>query len=316
MQNASAVTNAQGQASATWTLGVTFGAAYNLTAAIGGQNAAASASATLTGTTLTIFTGNNQTGAAGAALAAPLFVRVQTATSQNVTGVPIAWAVATGGGNVTAATNNTDPNGVASVGFTLGGGAGAQTVTASNPGTTPTSVTFSANAVVLSPSTIVGSVTVSNALTSTSGGRIAASRSGGASGRSTQAIRGTASTLPAFSRVRNSREAVRYVPDELLVQFKRQAVNAPLGVRSMANLSTAQVVGQAMRQTLSRYSVPGKVAVTGVSPMILMARLKLADPSRMDSVAQALAQDPAVLSVGRNGWLRSDAGPARPGVTS
>lgn len=314
VQNASVTTNGQGQASATWTLGLTFGTPYSLTANVGGQNGIASASATLVGTTLAVFTGNNQTGAAGAALQAPLFVRVRTPTSQNVTGAPVTWAVATGGGNVTTADNSTDPNGVASVGFTLGAGAGAQTVTASNAATTPTSVTFTANAVVLAPSTIVGSVTASNALSSTSAGRIAASRTMSAGGRSTQAVRGTTTAFPAFTRVRNTRDAARYVPDELIVQFKRQAVSAPLGVRSMANMATAQAVGQAMRQSLSRYAVPGRVTVAGVSPVILMARLKLSDPTRLDSVAQALAQDPAVLSVGRNGWLRSDAGPARPGV--
>ena len=79
-------------------------------------------------------------------------------------------------------------------------------------------------------------------------------------------------------------------------------------------MATAQAVGQAMRSALSRHAVAGKVALTGVSPVILMARLKVSDPSRVDSVAQALAQDPAVASVGRNGWLRADAGPARPGL--
>lgn len=314
VQNAAGTTNGQGQASATWTLGVTFGAPYSLTAAVGGQNAVATATATLAGTTLAVFTGNNQTGAAGAALAAPLFVRVQTATNQNVLGVPISWTVATGGGNVTAASNTTDPNGVASVGFTLGAGAGAQTVTASNAATTPTAVTFTANAVVLAGSTIAGSVTTSNELISASTGRIGASRSSSIFGRRVQAAQRSGASLPAFSRVRNSRDATRYVPDELIVQFKRQAVNAPVGLRAMANVTTASAVGQAMRQMLSKYSVPGKLSVKGVSPVILMATLKVADPSRLDSVAQALAQDPAVQSVGRNGWLRADGGPARPGL--
>jgi subtilisin family serine protease len=311
LTNNQITTDAQGRASATWTLGLEFGTGHTATATAGGIAATANASATLdAGTTLAIASGDAQAAVGGTALGAPIGVRVRTATAQNIAKVPVTWAVASGGGSLSTTASLTDANGVAITGWTLGGSAGAQTVTASNAATTPTSVTLTATAVALAPSSITGSVTLSNSLVSSASGRQAALRSAPIRGNTAQR---SEASFPSMSRVRKRRQAPDYATDELIVRFRRQAVNAPIGIRAMASMATAQAVGQTMRQQLSRHAAEGKVAVTGVSPVILMARLKVADRSRVDSVARALAADPAVESVGRNGWMRAD-GPVRQGL--
>ena len=314
LAGAQATTDAQGQAAATWTLGLEFGNGHSVTATAVGVTATATAQATLgAGVTLAVAGGDGQTAPAGAALATALSVRVRTAAAQNISKVPVTWAVATGGGSLTQTASLTDANGLATTGWTLGGGAGGQSVTASNAGTTPTSVTLSATAVAVPPSTIIGTAALSDSVLSS----IRIARAGAM--RSTAGVRATTrqraeAVLPALSGVRRSGLQPSYVPDELLVVMKRSAISAPAGVRAMATLSTAQVVAQAIRQQLATHALSGKVTIAGVSPVIRTAKIKVADPARMDSVAQALALDPAVESVGRNGWLRSDAGPVRPGT--
>lgn len=306
-------TNAQGQASATWTLGLSASAAYSLTATVSGIDASVTATATLAGTTLAVLSGNNQTGASGANLGGALVVRVRTAGGDPVVDAPISWLVASGGGNVAPAVSNTDAQGQAVATFTLGAAAGAQSVTAGNVATTPATVTFNANALAIPASSIVGSVSVTNGLVSSVDGKKPASLRAPAGLRATGAQRPD-QAFGSVSRVRNTRTAPNYAANELIVKMKRTAVSAPLGIRAMANVSTAQAVGQAMRSQLSVHAMAGKVTIAGVSPVILMAKVKVTDPSRLDSVAAAIAADPAVEAVGRNGWLRADGGPVRQGV--
>ncbi len=91
--------------------------------------------------------GNNQVAPAGAALA-PLEVVVRDANNAPVAGVPVTWAVGSGGGAVSATSTTTGANGIASVVRTLGPGAGTQTTTATRTGLTGSPVTFSATATI------------------------------------------------------------------------------------------------------------------------------------------------------------------------
>jgi len=95
-------------------------------------------------TQLQIVSGNNQTGALGTALASPLAVRVLAADNLPVAGVPITFAVVTGGGSLSPLTVATDSLGVASTTATLGPATGANTFRASAAGLA--AVTFSATA--------------------------------------------------------------------------------------------------------------------------------------------------------------------------
>ena len=75
--------------------------------------------------------GSGQTGTVGAALPQPLTAHVTGADNLGVLGVVVTFAVTSGGGNLSATTDTTDVGGNASVLWTLGPGAGSQTVTAS-----------------------------------------------------------------------------------------------------------------------------------------------------------------------------------------
>jgi uncharacterized protein YjdB len=105
--------------------------------------------------------GNAQTATAGTALAQPVTVQVKAADSLGVAGVTVTFAVASGGGTVTASTATTDSSGHASVGWTLGAVAGTQTMTATVAGLTAATVTATATpagpAILLSvPGSLVG----------------------------------------------------------------------------------------------------------------------------------------------------------------
>jgi subtilisin family serine protease len=297
----SGLTDPQGRATATWTLGYEVGSGQALKALVASGLATAVASAALSpGSTLAAGAGNGQTGLAGTTLAAPINVRVRTATGQNLQKVPIVWAVASGGGSVAQDTTLTDVNGLASVGWTLGVSNGSQTVSATNASLTPTTVLLSANAVVPAPSSISGTVSLVDF-------QLTAVRSSG--------IRGPfAIAEPAARGFVRRRPGGDVIPDELLVRFKPNAIGAPAGLRALQAPLTVQAMDRSIRERLLPHAVRGKVAVTGVAPVIGMARLKVTDPSRMDSVARALASDPAVAEVGRNGRMYIDGGPPRPGT--
>ena len=146
VSSASAVTDASGVASVTWTLGTTAGP-NQLTASAGTlgtvtftADGTAGAAASMTKSA-----GDNQSGTAGAAVAIPPAVTIKDANGNPKSGVVVTFAVATGGGSVTGASATSNTQGVATVGsWILGPAPGANTLTASAAGL-PT-VTFSASA--------------------------------------------------------------------------------------------------------------------------------------------------------------------------
>ncbi len=93
---------------------------------------------------LAVTAGNGQSGPAGGLLAQPVTVRVKGSDSLGVAGVTVNFAVATGGGIPSAGTATTDSLGYASVGWTLGVTAGAQSMTATVAGLTPVTITATA----------------------------------------------------------------------------------------------------------------------------------------------------------------------------
>lgn len=133
-------TDATGSASVGgWTLGAA--GANTLTATVSGSGitgnpATFAATAAPVGPAgVAIFTGNAQTGLVGYALNVRPAVRVTDAGNAPVAGASVTFAVATGGGSVTSATATTNAGGVAQVeNWTLGASAGANTLTATLPG--------------------------------------------------------------------------------------------------------------------------------------------------------------------------------------
>ncbi|MFZ4628895.1 MAG: hypothetical protein ACOYNR_11255, partial [Blastocatellia bacterium] len=149
LTGATQTTNASGIATVgSWTLGTGLGT-NTLTATspgLTGSPLTFTATGTAgTTTQLTINAGNNQTGTAGTAVAIPPSVLVRDAFNNPVAGVSVTFAVASGGGSLTAATQTSNASGIATVGsWTLGTVAGPNTLTATSPGLTGFSLTFTA----------------------------------------------------------------------------------------------------------------------------------------------------------------------------
>jgi subtilisin family serine protease len=299
------VTDASGQVTTDWTLGYTFGSGHSLQAAVGGASVTVTATATLpSGSTLGVNAGNNQSGLAGQVLGAPLSVVVRTPGQHGIAMVPIDWQPAAGSGTLSAVSTLTDATGASAVTWTLGPTSGQQTVTAGNASLTPPSVPFSATAAIPPGSTISGTVVVSGAV-------LNALRASQSPRRGAAPARSAAEA--AMGTIRRHSPAPEYLPDVLLVRFKPTVLGVPGGPVTMAVVSNAAAASRAIRTRLAPHLLPGRVMLTAVIPVIRTARLKLGRASDADSVARALALDPAVELVGHDALARVDA-PLHPGT--
>jgi hypothetical protein len=149
-------TDANGIATvSSWTLGTATGA-QTLRARISGSGGLVSSvtfSATATvgqATQLVLNAGNNQSRVSGQALTTAPSVVVRDAFGNPVAGVPVSFAVVSGGGTVSPATSVlTDAQGVASVSsWVLGSSAGVNTLSATAEGLTGSPVIFTATGTV------------------------------------------------------------------------------------------------------------------------------------------------------------------------
>src|SRR5262249_33998876 len=130
---ATPLTDASGQAQTVLTLGKAAGAnAVTATApGLGGSPLTFTAGGTARpAAQLTILSGNNQSGAVGTALPAPLRVVVRDANGNGVMGISVSFAVASGGGTLSSAATLSDASGIAQTVLTLGTTPGANTATA------------------------------------------------------------------------------------------------------------------------------------------------------------------------------------------
>ncbi len=104
--------------------------------------------------------GSAQSATVGTALPQPVVVRVKAADSLGVQGISVSFAVTSGGGTLTASSGTTDSLGYASVGWTLGHGAGVETVSATVAGLTPAPITATGTAAA--PAQLVYAVSPGN----------------------------------------------------------------------------------------------------------------------------------------------------------
>jgi sugar lactone lactonase YvrE len=103
---------------------------------------------------LSVVSGNNQIGPAGATLPNPVMVRAIDANGVPVAGAQVTFS--TSSGVLVPALAATDPNGVASAGWTLAPAAGANSGTATTPGLSPVSLAATGT----TPGTPLGITTV------------------------------------------------------------------------------------------------------------------------------------------------------------
>jgi subtilisin family serine protease len=94
-------------------------------------------------------------------------------------------------------------------------------------------------------------------------------------------------------------------PNDLIVTFRHTALGAPpVGSQALAAAAGVRRFGDAMRSHLATIA-PAGTEVVGVSPVILTAKIRVADTTQRDAIAAALRQDPAIAAVTRNRliWL-------------
>jgi len=131
------VTNASGEAeSGVWTLGTVAGE-NRLRASVQGVSSIIFEATGTAGAAAGIVAaaGDGQTATAGATVPVPPTVRVEDAYGNAVAGVAVTFAIGSGGGSISGATQTTGANGTASVGsWTLGATPGANTLVATAAG--------------------------------------------------------------------------------------------------------------------------------------------------------------------------------------
>jgi len=233
---------------------------------------------------IVITTGNQQTAPAGTALPVAYGVRVTDAYGYRIAGATVAWTITAGGGSVSTGQTVTDSTGSATTLRTLGGHAGAQTVVATVQGLADSVATFVASA---TPNgTISGTITLGSGFFSPP----AALRSAWSPPTATPAA------------------APQYTPDELIVTYRSDALAAPaVGSPALAAPATVAALGSSIRARLGAGAWAPRTEIRGVSAALLSARLRVVDTTELDQIATALRQDPAVLSVERNGIVHLDA---------
>lgn len=139
------ITNGQGRASFTWTLGPSAGMQELsvATAASGPSVTFRGEAAPATANVVSVISGNGQSARAGNALADSLTIRVTDEFGNPVSDAPVTWT--TVGGSLSPGTTTTSEQGYARTRWTLGPDAGSQTAFASVAGV-PDPVSFSATA--------------------------------------------------------------------------------------------------------------------------------------------------------------------------
>jgi len=98
-------------------------------------------------------------------------------------------------------------------------------------------------------------------------------------------------------------------PHDLIVTFRHTALGVPrVGSAALATAVGARASTAAIRSHLAGV-VPAGAALVGVSPVLLAAKIRVADPAQRDAIAAALRQDPAIAAVTRNPlvWLDESA---------
>ena len=128
---ATGATDAAGMVSTIVTLGTATGP-VTISAVTGALSATTSATITVGApATIAVTAGNNQTATVGSAVAVAPAVTLKDAANTPVPGVPVTFAIASGGGSATGTSAVTNAQGVATVGsWTLGTAAGPNTLTA------------------------------------------------------------------------------------------------------------------------------------------------------------------------------------------
>lgn len=141
------LTDVDGVATTTWTLGQTSGTQHATASLAGATGSPVTFTASATpgaATQLVLSSGDGQTGTPNATLSSALRVKAGDQFGNGVSGISVAWQVTGGTASVQSASSVTDAAGIAQTGVTLGATQGPVTITATSAGLTGSPVTFHA----------------------------------------------------------------------------------------------------------------------------------------------------------------------------
>ena len=159
------VTDADGLASTSWTLGTTAGLQQIRVSIAGAPFAPIELSATgiaAAASALAKASGDLQVGPLSLALSAPIVVQLQDEFGNGVADGEVTFLVTGGGGSVNPAVATTGDDGTAQTAWTMGSVLGGATLTATATGFPP--VAFTATAVPATPDLVAGALSVSPAV--------------------------------------------------------------------------------------------------------------------------------------------------------
>lgn len=231
-------------------------------------------------THIIIVSGANQSGDLSAALLQPLVVQALDGAGKSVSGVSITWVV-TGGGSVTPPTSTTDNSGNASATWTLASTAGTQVATATSSQISGVSVSFVAN----NGATITGTVAINT------------SQSPFAPSLSKSPVRATLRTTSAFP----TKTTQLFSRDRIIIGFRGDMLGvdaaASMAYRSMP---TARATSAKIQQRVASFDPRLGISHPDISPVLLAARMRVADPSRIEEIMATVRKDPDVAYVERD----------------
>lgn len=287
-------TDAEGRASAVWTLGPDASVEHRLAVEAGEVDTAFTATAEAASpATIRVLSGDGQEGLAREELGDPLRIGVEDRFGNPIPLAPLVWSVEAGGGSLSG--SDADESGAATATWTLGpvAGEGVVAVTAGDDVGAEFTATILANGVIR------GSVTGSDVFLAPGGGPEAEMRP--RSSRSSITDRPGALSFPN-SGARAEPTALRWpqeartLPGEYVVRFHSRPLGAPpVGSAAFRFRSTAEDVGRRIRGEFESIERELDVELQGVSPVLLGARIGI--PVDEVGTLERLRARPGVASV-------------------
>lgn len=232
-----------------------------------------------TPTTIKAISGMNQSGNISAALDSALVVQVLDAAGRPVANVSLTWG-ASAGGSITPATTTTGTDGKSSAKWTLSAAPGTQVATVTSAQVAGASVAFIAD----NGATVTG-------LVSAAGGSPYAtfSRSAPNASRASSSI----TSLRSVAR--------RLSSNRIVVGFKGDALGlAAAGTTAYRSMSTARQAVSRMQERVATLARSVPVTDAEFSPAMLAARVRVTDPTSIESVMAELRNNADVAWVERD----------------
>ncbi|HYV98524.1 MAG TPA: hypothetical protein VE967_13800 [Gemmatimonadaceae bacterium] len=242
---------------------------------------------------IAVLTGNSQTATVATALTTKPAVKVTDKSGAAKAGVTVTFAVASGGGTITGATQTTGDDGTATVGsWTLGTAAGANTLTASVAGATGSPITFTATGTAAAAATVLKAA--GDAISSAAGVAVTAKPTVTVRDQYGNGVSGVAVTFAVVSG-----GGVATGTSQTTNSSGQATVGSwTLGVGLGANTMTATIAGVSGAVTFTATAISGPLA----------ALIKTAGDNQTVNVGAAVPILPAVRAQDQFGNVISGAG--------